>query len=59
MSLADDLPVKESIGVFVGVAGLDWLADGYAEPLMAILAGVVAGAVILASRRWRRQRQKH
>ncbi|MDR0776788.1 MAG: hypothetical protein LBE81_09155 [Azonexus sp.] len=59
MSLVDDLPVSESIGVFVGVAGVDWLADGHAEPLKALLAGIFAGAVIMAVREWRKKRQKH
>ncbi|MDR2837292.1 MAG: hypothetical protein LBV49_01790 [Azonexus sp.] len=59
MSLADDLPVRESIGVFVGVAGFDWLARGNAEPLKALLAGVFAGAIILTARLWWRKRQKH
>ena len=30
MAFADNLPVSESFGVFVGVAGFDWLADGQA-----------------------------
>ncbi|MCL2524786.1 MAG: hypothetical protein FWF20_03415 [Betaproteobacteria bacterium] len=58
MALADDLPVAESIGVFVGIAGIEWLAYGYAEPLKALLAGIAAGAVIMAIRVWRRKRQK-
>ncbi|MBK8318030.1 MAG: hypothetical protein IPL05_05135 [Betaproteobacteria bacterium] len=28
MAFADNLPASESFGVFVGVAGFDWLADG-------------------------------
>ncbi len=59
MSLADNLPVSESIGVFVGVAGFDWLADGRAEPLKALLAGIFAGVVIMAVREWRKKRQRH
>ena len=31
MALGDHFPVSESFGVFVGVAGFDWLADGHAE----------------------------
>ena len=45
MAFADNLPINESLGVFVGVAGMDWLADGRAEPLNALLAAVAAGAV--------------
>ncbi len=59
MSLADNLPVSESIGVFIGVAGFDWLVDGHAEPLRALLAGIVVGAIIMAAREWRKKRQKH
>ena len=50
MSLGDALPVSESIGVFVGVSGIDWLADGSAEPTKAALIAVAAGAVIFAIR---------
>jgi hypothetical protein len=50
MAFADNLPLSESVGVFLGVAGIDWLADGHAEPLVAAIAAVVAGAVIVAAR---------
>ena len=33
MAFADNLPINESLGVFVGVAGIDWLVDGQAEPM--------------------------
>lgn len=59
MAFADNLPVSESLGVFVGVAGFDWLADGQAEPLKAILIAIAAGVVIMAARHWRRKRQKN
>lgn len=58
MASADDLPLSESFGVFVGVAGLDWLTDGQAEPLKAIAIAVAAGVVIMAARHWRRLRRK-
>lgn len=58
MAFADNLPVSESFGVFVGVAGFDWLAEGQAEPLKAAVAAVAAGAVILATRRWLKSRRK-
>lgn len=58
MAFADNLPISESLGVFVGVAGMDWLADGQAEPLNALLAAVAAGAVIVVARRWLRHRRK-
>jgi hypothetical protein len=57
MAIADNLPISESLGVFVGVAGIDWLADGNAEPFRAILAGVAAGLVIFAVRLWKNRRQ--
>lgn len=52
MAFADNLPVNESFGVFVSVAGLDWLADGYAEPMKAVVVAVATGTVIFAARRW-------
>lgn len=58
MSFADNLPISESFGVFVGVAGFDWLADGQAEPIKAAVAAIAAGAVILATRRWLHSRRK-
>ena len=58
MAFADNLPISESLGVVVGVAGMDWLADGQAEPLKALLAAVAVGATIIAARRWMRSRRK-
>lgn len=58
MAFADNLPISESVGVFVGIAGFDWLADGQAEPMKAALAAIAAGAIILATRRWLRKRRK-
>ncbi len=58
MAFADNLPINESLGVFVGVAGLDWLADGHAEPLKAVLAALAAGVVIMAARHWLKRRRK-
>lgn len=46
MSFGDGLPVSESIGVFVGVSGIDWLTDGRAEPTKAAAAAIVVGAVL-------------
>ena len=45
-------------GVFVGVAGMDWLVDGQAEPMRALLAAVAAGGVIFVARYWLRKRRK-
>lgn len=58
MAFGDNLPLSESLGVFVGVAGIDWLTDGQAEPLTAIAAAVATGAVIMAARHWRNNRRK-
>lgn len=52
MPLGDHLPVSESLGVFFSVAGFDWLADGQAEPLKAVVVAVAAGAVIATARHW-------
>lgn len=59
MAFADNLPISESFGVFVGVAGFDWLADGHAEPIKAIAAAIIAGVVIVAGRRWQKRRRKN
>ena len=40
MAFADNLPITESLGVFVGVTGLDWLTEGRAEPLNAALVAL-------------------
>ena len=58
MAFADNLPISERVGVFLGVAGLDWLADGHAEPLNAALVAIAAGAAIVVARRWLRTRGK-
>jgi hypothetical protein len=58
MAFADNLPLSETLGVFVGVAGLDWLSDGHAEPINAALIALAAGAVLLAARRWLKTRSK-
>jgi hypothetical protein len=58
MAFADNLPINESLGVFVGVAGFDWLTDGQAEPVNAALAAIAAGAVIVVARRWLNRHRK-
>ena len=59
MAFADNLPINESLGVFVGVAGMDWLVDGQAELMRAMLAAIAAGCVIFLVRRWRGKRRKN
>ena len=58
MAFADNLPINESRGVFIGVAGFDWLAEGQAEPLKASAAAVATGAVIVATRHWLKKRRR-
>lgn len=58
MAFADNLPINESLGVFVGVTGFDWLTEGQAEPLKAAAIAIASGAVILAARHWMRKRGK-
>lgn len=52
MAFADNFPINESLGVFVGVTGVDWLADGQAEPFTAIIISICFGLVVLAIRKW-------
>jgi len=59
MAFADNLPISESLGVFIGITGFDWLSEGQAEPLKAAVAAVAAGAVIAIARHWLKTRRKH
>lgn len=58
MALPNNLPVSETLGVFVGITGFDWLAEGRADPLKAAIAAIAAGAIIgiarLMLKNWRR-----
>lgn len=58
MAFADNLPISECLGVFVGVSGFDWLTDGRAEPLKAVVIALSAGALLMIIRLWRRHRRK-
>lgn len=58
MAFADNLPISESLGVFIGITGFDWLAEGQAEPLKAAVTAVAAGAVIAIARHWLNKRRK-
>lgn len=58
MSLGHHLPVSETLGVFVGVSGFDWLTEGQAEPLKAVVAAVTVGIVIAAARHLLHHRHK-
>ena len=59
MAFSDNLPINESLGVFVGMAGMDWLVDGQAEPMKALFAALAAGVVIFVARYWLRKRRKN
>lgn len=58
MSLPDDLPISESLAVFFGVTGFEWLTQGRAGLLNALAIAVAAGIVIFIFRRWLRRRQR-
>lgn len=58
MTMGHNLPISEAFGVFVGVAGFDWLTEGQAEPLKAIAAAVTTGVVIIAARHLLAKRHK-
>lgn len=57
MSLGDALPVSESIGVFVGVSGFDWLTDGQADAAQAAIIAAGVGAAIFVVRLWLQYRR--
>lgn len=57
MAFGDSLPVAESIGVFLGVTGVDWLADGHAELGRAVILALAAGTVIFLAREVRRRKK--
>ena len=57
MAFADNLPISESLGVFIGIPGFDWLSEGQAEPLKAALAAIAAGAIIAVTRHWLSKRR--
>lgn len=58
MAFADNLPISESLGVFIGITGFDWLSEGQAEPLKAAVTAVAAGALIVVARQFLEKRHK-
>lgn len=53
------LSLSEATGVFVGVLGMDWLVDGYAQPLRALAVTVALAVMIILTqlglRYWRQR----
>ncbi|MBS1188415.1 MAG: hypothetical protein H6R10_207 [Rhodocyclaceae bacterium] len=58
MAAGHDFPISETIGIFLGVTGVDWLADGYAEPLKAVALALAAGTAIFLGREWMKKRRR-
>ena len=58
MAFVDHFPLAESLGVFVGVSGFEWLAEGQAELMNALLAAAVGGGIISAARRLKQRRNR-
>ena len=58
MAFADNLPISESLGVFIGITGFDWLSEGQAEPLKAAVTAVTTSALIVVARQILKKRHK-
>lgn len=58
MAFADHLPLSESLGVFIGVSGYEWLTEGQADPMQAALGALGAGLAIAVYRTWNKTRSK-
>lgn len=56
MAVADHLPISETLGTFVGVAGFDWLTEGNAEPVKALIAALMVGIAVASIRHLRHSR---
>lgn len=54
-AFSEHFPLSESIGIFFGISGVDWLANGYAEPLKAAAIALCCGVVMFAWRYYRRK----
>ncbi len=50
MSIWERLPLSESFGVFVGVSGFDWLTEGHADPIKALITAGCAGGILVIAR---------
>jgi predicted transporter len=58
MALPDDLPISESLAVFFGVAGFQWLSAGRAELIDSLLPALIVGATLFIARRWRDRKRR-
>lgn len=58
MALPDDLPVSESLAVFFGIAGFQWLSTGRAGLIDSLLPALLVGAAIFIARRWRDRKRR-
>ena len=61
MTLPDDLPISQSLAVFFGVSGFEWLTEGRAEFFEALAIAIASGIAIFIVRRWlhKRRRSEH
>lgn len=57
MPRLDDFPLSETLAVFVGIAGFDWLVDGNAQLFTALSGALVVGLLIFIVRRIRGDRK--
>lgn len=58
MQAPAQLPISESLAVFLGVTGCEWLIEGSAEPVNALAMALAAGVTIHVVR-CRRRRKDH
>ncbi|MCK6391548.1 MAG: hypothetical protein L6Q40_11110 [Azonexus sp.] len=59
MAFSNHLPISETLGTFVGVAGFDWLTEGNAEPEKALIAALVVGIAVAGLRHLRHAKNRH
>lgn len=58
MAWSDDLPISESLAVFLGISGFQWLTEGRASVHESLLPALAAGALIYLARRLRERRRQ-
>ncbi|WP_306604411.1 hypothetical protein [Azonexus sp.] len=51
----DNLPISETLAVFLGVSGFEWLSEGQAGLLNAMLTALISGFFVYVFRRHFRQ----